>query len=90
MFLFQTKCGHEIIENLLPNMTYAIVLKSHTIKADKSLVSRDSEIVRINTRISSTRLSPVQNFTFIEYTLANNTLDLSVQWDSTNGKFISY
>lgn len=71
-------------------MTYVIVLKSHTIEDDKNLVSGHSEIVRINTKNSSTRLSPVQNFTFIEYTLANNTLDLSVQWNSTNGKFISY
>lgn len=58
------------------------------IKDDGSLISGHSEIVRIKTRDGSTRLNPVQNFTLVEYTLVNDKLNLTVQWDTTNGKFI--
>lgn len=82
----QTRCGHEVLNNLLQNRQYSIVLHSYsTARNGTDLVYEMSETLRIRTKHFN-RPDPVRNFTLKGYSFGDKNLNVSVSWNGTNGE----
>lgn len=84
--MFQTRCGHEVLNNLVPQKRYVVVLHSYTIVDGEDLVLGYSNTTRIRTKSGVFPPPPVRNFTLVNYQVVDNDLQVSIQWEHSIGK----